>query len=61
MALNDTKDQLDLGAATIYSIQKWNNIHFFQVHMENAQGEILHWATKEDSTNLQELKLCHVF
>lgn len=28
--------------------------------MENAQGEILHWATKEDSTNLQGLKLCQV-
>lgn len=52
MVLNDIKDQLDLGVSTTYSIKKWDNIHFFQVHMENAQGVILHWATKEDSTNL---------
>ena len=51
---------MDLEVSTTYSIQKWDNIHFFQVHMENAQGVILHWATKKDSTNLRGLKLCQV-
>ena len=37
-ALNDTIDQVDLTGITEYVIQKQQNTHYFQVHMEHSPG-----------------------
>ena len=50
--LNDTIEKLDLTFSG-HCIQKNQNIHSSQVHMEHFQGSITYWSTKLTSTNLR--------
>ena len=51
--LNGTKEKLDLIDIFRTYIQKNQNIHSFQLHMEHSQGLNTHLDTKLTSTNLR--------
>ena len=55
-ALNDTVDQTDLTDIIEHSIQKQQNTHSSQVHMECSPGLITCCATKRASVNLRKLE-----
>ena len=53
--LNDTIEQLDFIDIfwTLHPKKKKQNIHSFQVHMEDSRGLTTYWGTKLTSTNLR--------
>ena len=44
--LNDAIEKLDLIDISGHSIQKNQNIHYFQVHIEHSQGLTTYWGAK---------------
>ena len=55
-ALNEALDQMDLIDIYKTSIQKLQNTHSSQVHMEHHLRLITSWATNETSVTLRKLK-----
>ena len=51
--LNDAIEKLDLINISEHYIQKSQNIHSSQVHVEHSQGSITYWGRKLTSTNLR--------
>ena len=51
--LNDTIKKLDLTDILVHYIQKDQNTHSFQVHLEHSQRLSTYWGTKLTSTNLR--------
>ena len=55
-ALNEALDQMDLIVFIGHPIQKQQNTHSSQVHMEHSLGLITLWATNQAMVNLRKSK-----